>query len=264
MTGIRTIDMSEMRSALLRVTLVSAGVLGWGCALEEVRAQDNSEQRSELTEGQAILQELQAIRKLLETNPPGGAVRAGPPQRAEVALADGHVLGSSEAPLTLVEFTDYQCPFCSRFSGTTLEELKTVYIDTGQVRLVSRDLPLAMHDNAMRAANAARCAAEQDYYWEMRATMFANTDRLDQDSLIGYANDLALDAVAFRKCLTTDKYGDEVRQDAADAGAVGITGTPSFVLGKTSGDRLEGAVIIGAQPFATFDSQIKALLSEDN
>ena len=93
--------MNKTQAALLRITLVSAGVLGWGCA-QDVRAQDTSEQRSELTEGQAILQELQAIRKLLESNPPGGAARRGPPQRAEVSLADGHVLGSDECERNLV------------------------------------------------------------------------------------------------------------------------------------------------------------------
>ena len=170
---------------------------------------------------------------------------------------------SDDAPLTLVEFTDYQCPFCSRFARTTFEELKRVYIDTGQLRLVSRDLPLPIHNNAMQAANAAHCAAEQDQYWEMRATMFANTDQLDRDSLIGYATDLALDAVAFRECLTSDEHGDKVLQGAADAGVAGIMGTPSFVLGRTSGDHLEGKLIVGAQPFSWFDNQIKVLLSSE-
>ena len=81
-------------------------------------------------------------------------------------------------------------------------------------------------------------------------------------SLIRYANNLKLDVAKFVVCLTSDKYGDEVRQSVADAGALGLTGTPSFVLGKTSGDRLEGLIIVGAQPFATFDIQIKALLAE--
>ncbi len=252
-----------MRSAVLGLTLALAGVLGSGCA-----QRDASELSSELTEGQAILQERREIRRLLEANPPSGAVARAPAapaarsRRGEVSLADGHVLGRDDAPITLVEFTDFQCPYCSRFASTTFEELKRVYIDTGKVRLVSRDLPLAMHGHAPQAANAARCADEQDHYWEMRNTMFLNTTQLDQESLIRYANNLKLDVAKFVVCLTSDKYGDEVRQSVADAGALGLTGTPSFVLGKTSGDRLEGLIIVGAQPFATFDIQIKALLAE--
>ena len=246
--------MQNTYSAVPGITLALAAVLGLGCTQQDA---------SELTEGQAILEELREIRKLFEANPPSAAAPApAAVQRVEVSLADGHVLGSDDAPLTLVEFTDFQCPFCSRFSSTTFEELKRVYVDTGQLRLVSRDLPLAMHANAMQAANAARCADEQDHYWEMRATMFRNTDALDQDALVGYADDMDLDSATFEECLTSDKYGDVVRQGAADAGAIGITGTPSFVLGRTDGDRLEGTIIVGSQPFATFDSQIKTLLAE--
>ena len=244
--------MKATPSTLVALTIVTAGAVSLGCSQRDA---------SGLTEGQAILQELREIRRLLEGNAPSAA---GTPvaRRAEVSLADGHVLGSDDAPLTLVEFTDYQCPFCSRFSSTTFDELKRVYIDTGQLRLVSRDLPLAMHGNAMLAANAARCADEQDLYWEMRATMFRNINRLDQEALVGYADDLDLELDTFEACLASDKYGDEVRQGAADAHAIGMTGTPSFVLGKTSGDRLEGTVIVGAHPFAAFDTQIKALLAE--
>ena len=250
--------MMNVRCAVLGITLAVAGS---GCA-----QQTDSDLSSELTEGQAILEELREIRKLLEANPPGGtaapAARPARPRRGEVSVAEGQVLGRADAPLTLVEFTDFECPFCSRFASTTFEQLKREYIDTGKLRLVSRDLPLAIHSNAMQAANAARCAGEQDHYWEMRDTLFGNNTQLDQESLIRYADDLNLDVAKFTVCQTSDKYGDEIRQDAADAGAVGITGTPSFVLGKTSGDRLEGAIIVGAQSFATFDTQIKALLAE--
>ena len=250
--------MTNTRPHVLGIALACAGVLGLGC--------NASEQSAELTDGQAILEELREIRKLLEATPPRSAatVPAARPERTEVSLADGHIMGSDEAPLTLLEFTDYQCPYCSRFSRGTLPALKQRYIDTGQLRLVSRDLPLAMHGNAERAATAARCADEQDRYWEMRALMFVNTDQLAQESLTGYADDLDLDVARFSECLTSDRYGDAVRQGAADAAAIGITGTPTFVLGRTSGDQLEGAIIRGAQPFTVFDNQIKTLLAESD
>jgi protein-disulfide isomerase len=192
------------------------------------------------------------------------AARPARPTRAKVSLADGHVLGRDDAPLTLLEFTDYQCPFCNRFSSSTLPELRSTYIDTGKLRLVSRDLPLAIHANAKQAANAARCAQEQDHYWEMRGTMFANQTRLDHTSLIGLADDLGLDVGEFSTCLTSDRYRDKVQRGATEAAALGITGTPTFVLGRTSGHVLEGEVIVGAQPFATFDVRIRALLGDTN
>lgn len=238
------------------IALVLACVFAAGCEQQDA---------SELTEGRAILEELREIRKLLEADPPSTAAARAPaarPRRGEVSLENGHVIGSDDAPLTLVEFTDYQCPFCSRFASTTFPELKRAYIDTGQLRLVSRDLPLAMHANAQEAANAARCADEQDHYWEMRDIMFQNTTQLNQESLIRYASNLDLNVDPFTDCLTSDKHGDAVRQGAADASAAGITGTPSFILGMSSGDHLEGAIIRGAQPFATFDTQIKTLLAQ--
>ena len=89
------------------------------------------------------------------------------------------MLGDKNAPLTVVEFTDYQCPFCQRFHVTSYPDLKKNYIDTGKVRFYSRDLPLDFHANAMRAAQAARCANDQGQYWKMREIMSANPDKLD-------------------------------------------------------------------------------------
>ena len=219
-----------------------------------------------MSQGQAaaILNELQEIRKLLESQQStmeNAAAPAARPQQARVSVAGGHVLGRDDAPLTLVEFTDFQCPFCNRFATTTLEELKKAHIFTGTVRLVSRDLPLAMHPDAMAAASAARCAGEQEQYWLYRDVLFGNTD-LSQAALVDHARNLGLAMPQFEACLTSNKYDTQIRQDMADANAVGLTGTPSFVLGKTSGDYVEGRVLIGAQPFSAFDLQIKALLAD--
>jgi|TARA_B100000315_G_scaffold258326_1_gene310043 protein-disulfide isomerase len=223
-------------------------------------------QSSAMNQGQAaaILNELQEIRKLLEGQ--GGApqapqAQAPRPRSAEVSIADAHSFGSLDAPVTMVEFTDYQCPFCSRFATTTFGELKAKYIDTGQVRLVSRDLPLPMHANAEQAAYAARCADEQGKYWEMREVMFQNINALDDAALVDYAADLGLDGAGFEACLGSGKYTTEVQADMAAASAIGLTGTPSFVVGRASGDTVEGTIIVGAQPFATFEAQIQALLN---
>jgi Trk K+ transport system NAD-binding subunit len=128
-----------------------------------------------------ILKELRQIRQLLE-RPPVAA--RGPqeeaPARAKISDLTGvSMLGSKNAPLTIVEFTDYQCPFCQRFHVTAFPELKKAYIDTGKVRFFSKDMPLDFHPNAMRAAMAARCAGEQNKFWELRDTMGANPNSLD-------------------------------------------------------------------------------------
>jgi protein-disulfide isomerase len=246
------------RTVTFGVVLATGALLAAGC---------NRQSSSAMSQGQAaaILHELQEIRKLLEGQ--GGApiapqAAAAPrPQSAEVSIADAHSLGSLDAPVTMVEFTDYQCPFCSRFATTTFGELKAKYIDTGQVRLVSRDLPLPMHANAEQAAYAARCADEQGKYWEMREVMFQNINALDDAALVDYAADLGLDGAGFEACLGSGKYTTEVQADMAAASAIGLTGTPSFVVGRASGDTVEGTIIVGAQPFATFEAQIQALLN---
>ena len=121
------------------------------------------------------------------------------------------MLGNKDAPVTMVEFTDYQCPFCQQFHAETFAELKKNYIDTGKVRFFSRDLPLDFHPNAMRAAQAGRCAAEQGKFWKMRDLMAANPDKLDLESLVETAGSLKLDVTAFRACVESEKDKNAVQ-----------------------------------------------------
>ena len=127
-------------------------------------------------QGDAILKELKQIRKELQEIKKGTlrGPRRGParPTTAKVETKDSPSLGDPEAPITLVEFTDYQCPFCRRFYTNTLSKIKAQYIDTGKVRLVLRDLPLAFHSKARPAAKATHCAGEQGKYWEMHDALF--------------------------------------------------------------------------------------------
>jgi len=228
-------------------------------------------------QGDAILSELKEIRALLErqqaqlravapqAQPAAAAQPPARPATAKVSIENAPSMGKADAPLTLVEFADYQCPFCTRFHESAFEELKKNYIDTGLVRFVSRDLPLPFHGEATNAARAARCAGEQqpDAYWKMRHQLLVNSSTLSKENMVKYAQELALDAAGFQACLDSDKYQAEVQRDLADANAAGLSGTPSFVLGKTSGDTVEGPTIIGARPYAAFESQIKQLLPAD-
>jgi protein-disulfide isomerase len=217
------------------------------------------------TQGDAILEELRQIKKLLERQPPAppaGAAAPRPDERVKVGLGTTPAMGRSDAPFVMVEFTDYQCPFCQRFHMSAFEEVKKNYVDTGKVRYVSRDLPLPMHPNAMSAANAARCAGEQnkDKFWEMRHRLIVNANQLGTDKYNALADELKLDRAEFQACVARDKYKAHIEKDVTDAALAGIGGTPSFVIGRVVGDGVEGVKVVGAQPFGVFDAKLKELL----
>ena len=142
-------------------------------------------------QAQQILDELKAIRKTLETRPAAPAqpaAQAPVDDKVSMAFAPGGLsVGKENAPLVLVEYTDYQCPFCQRYHNDSFAQIKANFIDTGKVRYVSRDFPLPFHENARRGATAGRCAAEQGKFWELRHTMIVNANQLQADKLGGYA-----------------------------------------------------------------------------
>jgi protein-disulfide isomerase len=215
----------------------------------------------------AMLLELREIRKLLENIDKKGLAQAAPqrrePRTATVTIdPDRPAMGSADAPVTVVEFTDYQCPFCRRFTQATFPLLKNEYIDSGKVRWVVRDMPLAFHANARKAGESVHCANEQGKFWEMRDTLFKNSAKLGEEDLRKYAGDVGLDVSAFDSCLASDRYLTEIDKDGAEAKRVGITGTPTFVIGKADGDKLSGTVVVGAQPLNAFKSAIDKLLPE--
>lgn len=185
-----------------------------------------------------------------------------------VSLDDDPVLGNPNAPVTVVEFSDYECPFCKRHYDQTHVQLKKNYIDTGKVKLVFRDLPLSFHDPmATTEAIAANCAREQGgdtAYYKMHDVIFekttSNGNGLTKDQLYQFAADQGLNQANFKSCVDSEKYKEEVSKDLADAGIIGATGTPSFVVGKSTGEEIEGKLIVGAQPYAAFQVEIDSLL----
>lgn len=168
------------------------------------------------------------------------------PPRATVRLA-GHepARGPAKAPVTLVEFSDFQCPFCAR-SQAVLQQIQEVYGD--KVRLVFKHLPLDMHKDARGAAEASLCAADQGKFWELHDWMFANMNQLAKPQLIAQATTLGLDADRFARCLTEGEKASVVNADMLAAQELGITGTPAFVV--------NGRMIMGAQPFEAFKEVI--------
>jgi protein-disulfide isomerase len=224
----------------------------------------------EMRDGQAaVLEELKAIRKLLEQGArPQVAAAPAAGEQAELSLRgiDGDaVKGDAEAPLLLVEYTDYQCPFCGRHFANTVPSLASEYVDSGKLRYVLRDMPLeSIHPQAFKAAEAARCAGDQGRYWEMHDALFQNQRALGQLQLKQYAKGLGVDMAAFEACLEDGRHSDAVRADIAEAEAAGISGTPTFFLAVESDDGKLKTLqkIRGAQPYSAFKSAIDAALDK--
>lgn len=223
----------------------------------------NTALAKDLTEetGKALLEEIKKLNKTLDKIQPPEQARPEPKKDAKVTIKGGVMLGNKNAPVTIVEFTDYQCPFCKRFSDTTFAEIKKKYIDTGKVVFVSRNLPLPFHKDAKNAAEAVMCAGDQDKYWSMRDKVFNNPRALSITELNKYATGISLDMKKFTSCMDQDIHLKQIDKDTADAESIGITGTPSFVIAPSTGTELVGEVVIGAQPFANFDKIIKNLLT---
>jgi len=170
-----------------------------------------------------------------------------------VSVDDDPGWGPEDAPVTIIEFSDFQCPFCSRFFTQAYPQIKQAY--EGKVRFVYRDFPLAsIHENAQKAAEAGECADDQGKFWDYHDMMFSNPTALDVTSLKGYASQLGLDSGAFDQCLDSGKYTEEVQKDYQDGISYGVTGTPAFFV--------NGLLVVGAQPFANFKAIIDAALQE--
>ena len=223
-------------------------------------AQPSQNQGITREQADQILQELRQIRQLLSNNAAAQhpAQAAPSPRNGKVNIAGLPVLGRADAPLTIVEFSDYQCPFCRAFHNNTFEELKKNWIDTGKARFISFDMPLSIHSNAAKAAQAALCAGEQNKFFELRALLIANATKLGGDDILGYSRQVPqLDFSQFKSCVDSDRYLEPIKKSVAEANGQGISGTPSFILGKSKGNTAEGIILIGAQPYAEFESALK-------
>tara|TARA_Y100000310_G_scaffold345306_1_gene463579 strand:- start:5891 stop:6784 length:894 start_codon:yes stop_codon:yes gene_type:complete len=167
---------------------------------------------------------------------------------------DDPMIGDPDALVTIVEFSDFQCPYCARFYSQTYLALKEDYIDTGKANLVFRDFPLSFHPEAEPSAIAAECANEQGEFWAFHDLIFENQDYLSSSAYLSWAEDLGLDMDQFEDCVNSQKYKSEVAKDYSDGGRLGITGTPGFFI--------NGQLVTGAQPYSVFASAIDALLAE--
>lgn len=177
-----------------------------------------------------------------------------PPKQIQVSLGNGPQEGLANAPVTIVQFSDYQCPFCEKFNTETFPQIDEQYIKTGKVKFVYRDFPLDFHEFAQKAAESARCAFEQNKFFEYHDIIFKNQSAIAISNLKQYAKDLGLDTAKFNTCLDSGKTAVDVKKDLADGASYGVTGTPTFFI--------NGWILVGAQPFSTFEQAIESELKK--
>lgn len=226
----------------------------------------NSDKAAELpmtqAQGAAILDELRRIEKLLSTreDQANSAINDAAPVRIKIEPG-WYSLGREDAQVVMIEFTDLQCSFCRRFHATTFPQLKSDYIDAGKMRFVTLDLPLPIHPYAREAAEAARCAGAQGKFWVFRAAVLNAEDPPTPDELTTEARNVGLDFSAFTRCRELKQFAADIKGDENNAIAAGITGTPSFVIGRVDNGWLEGTKVRGNRPYTTFQAIIEGALN---
>ena len=179
-----------------------------------------------------------------------------PPQAVILYVEGAPSLGDKDARVTLIEFSDYQCPFCGRQFRQTFPQILNDYVKTGKVKYVFRDFPLdPIHPAAFKAAEAAHCAGDQGKFWEMNARLFFNQRALGPKDLQGYAQDIGLDMLAFQRCFEIGKNAPKVMEGLNEGRKAGVQGTPAVFLGLTerNGSKVKALrAIDGAVPYAVF------------
>ena len=183
-----------------------------------------------------------------------------PPGSEEAVDAEGPMLGDADAPVVIIEFSSYQCPFCKRFHEETMPSLMEEYIEAGVVRHYYRDFPLPMQANSGPAAHAARCAGEQDSYHAYQGVLFAQQEEWSSlsdptDQFVSYAEQVGLDTNAFRECQESSRHQVDITADAQAGAAAGVSGTPTFFIGTEHGGYEK---LVGAQPLPVFKQAIEA------
>ena len=183
--------------------------------------------------------------------------------KINVSVDDDPYLGNLSAPVKVIEFSDFQCPYCRVFWTDTLPLLKTDYINTGKILFVYRDFPLSFHPASVISAQASNCAKEQNKYWEFHDKMFGEEEKKGTGTITygivelkRWAKEIGMNSDDFNKCVDSQKYKSEVEKDIADGTKAGVSGTPTTFV--------NGVAIVGAQPYANFKAAIDKALAESS
>lgn len=254
-------------SRAIKISIAVSCILNIGPALAKTSDELKAlrEEVQVLQQGQVQMQkDLDEIKQLLQ-KPNRAAAAKSAFNPTDIELGDVSQRGANDAPVTLIEFSDYQCPYCKRHATTVMPSLIKSYVDTGKVRFIMREYPITtLHARAVEASEAALCAGDQDQYWAMHDSLFndqkANTDENFQQM----AASISLDATAFSECMSSNKFMERIKADQAEGQKLGISGTPSFVVGLTDPED-PGKVhltkfIRGAQSLQSFNAAIDELL----
>ncbi|MFQ5781848.1 MAG: thioredoxin domain-containing protein [Nitrosopumilus sp.] len=199
--------------------------------------------------------------KMLQNQLPTEQVRSP----VKISTDNDPIIGNPDAPITIIEFSDFQCPFCARFYVQTLPLIIEEYIDQGKVKLVFRDFPIqSIHPNALPASVAAECANDQGKFREMHDMLFDNQNQWNKQETINalslfsqYATEIQLEQETFDSCLASGKHIEEIRKDLEDGRDYGVSGTPGFFVGN---DQVGFIELKGAQPFESFKKVIDVQL----
>lgn len=242
-----TKNFSKVALIALILSLLATGLAGFSI----IKAQ-----KATLSEGEFLAKVEKGIEGYIDKQreAQNGAEQTGP---IDVSIDDDAIKGDKNAPVTIVEFSDFECPFCERFYTNTLPDLISEYIEKGKVRFVYRDFPLSFHRNARAASLAAECAKEQggdDVYFRFHNKLYENQAGFDPENFKKWASEMGLKGTQFNECLDSEKYASEVDKDFQDGQQYGVTGTPAFFI--------NGRRISGAQPFSVFKSIIDEELNK--
>ena len=254
------------------LAVLGAGALAFLVSTPRAQAQQSDDIRAlkqeveALQKGQAQMQKgIDDILKTLE--PLRRREEAAEFKPQDMSVADAPYIGKKDAPVTVVEFLDYQCPFCRKYHETVEPQITKDYVSTGKVKYAIRQLPLtSLHPASVECSQAVLCAGDQGKYWEMAGDVIKNPKNVAPADLSGYAKGLGLETASFDKCLSSGKYKERVEAEGAMGEKLGLSGTPSFVVGLTDSSdpsKLKATEVIrGAQPYAQFKQTIDGLLAK--
>jgi protein-disulfide isomerase len=254
-----------MRVKTMMLLSFCFGLSQFGYAQAQGEAKDQSQGdlsalrtdiRALQVEQQQIITRLDELKQLLQPRQPAPSVTS-------LSVRGETFRGDSGARVGLIEYADFECPYCGEYERKTFPQILSDYIQTGKVKYFYRDLPLPGHARAFPAARAARCAGEQGKYWEMHDSLFAKQDALSAPAVLDRAQTLGLDIAKFTECQSSEKYVVDIQKSVSDAQKMGIEGTPTFFLGvvEPSGDVTIDKRLQGTAPFDVFKTVIDALLA---
>jgi protein-disulfide isomerase len=211
-----------------------------------------------------IVSRLDQLKQLLQANDhrTSSAASSAPKPPTTLDIQGDIFRGDSNARVAIIEYADFECPYCREYERTVFPQLLSDYIRNGKVKYVYRDLTLPIHPFAIPAARAARCAGEQGKFWEMHDNIFAKQGSPSAPAFVERAKALGLDGGKFAECFSSDRYTEDISKSVSYAQTLGIEGTPTFFIGTIDGDTVNiKKAIQGGPPFEVFKTNLDALLA---